>query len=409
MSLIQCERAGADGKIRALPRIDVGAERSDRGAWLVRETKELTPTAGMTQQVTSDARAAQMIELAVVLTKCPDNIEAKATLARIANELLRTESDAIIDHAIRTAHTCRIAQTLRHAAESASERVEIFCSDVRAERLLFTIPILTAFEESIPESQFETALGRFKALVDLPEGFANHRFEPNRTVLLPTLFRFEELSAMPLSVVRTHATTFGTSSMRQGVPWHCSIAQESDFKRSPAFLRFAVGQRVIDHRRGLAVGPAFCRLLAEHVGKSVKRYLKSTCRVKVNRPMPFHQGLYSGMWLYQAQRLNQLARASRTLMRGNPLPEAALVIQGPKYGFELLLTFVAAGDAVGGRAYRLRSRPAENPQGCIARVSKQLKTVGINVVRITPLRVDAHASAPLIRRNPAHRMIALAI
>lgn len=358
-------------------------------------------------QVTSDARAAEMIELAIVLTRCPDDVRAKATLAHIANELLKSGSDAIIDDAIRTADTCRIARTLRHAAETASERVEVLCGDVRTDRLLFAVPILTAFEESVPESQFETALGGFKAVPDLPEIFADHRV--GRAVLAPRLVRFEELSTLPLSVLRTHATTFGTSSVSQGAPWHWPMVTKSDFKRSAAFLRFVVGQRVVGHQDGLAAAPAFCRRLAEHVGTHVKRYLRSPCRVQVNRPMPFHQGLYSGMWLYQAERLDHLARLSWLHAHGKQAPEADLEIHGPKYCFELLLTFVVGGDAVGCRAYRLRSRPAENPQACVARVSKQLRTVGINVVRITPLPGHADVSAPTMRRNPAHRMIALAI
>ena len=108
-----------------------------------------------------------MIELAAILTNHPDAAEARAALARIANELLKKGSDATIDQAIEAAPSCAIAQTLQRAVEAASERVVIYRNGVRAELLLFAIPIITTFEQNVPESQFESALNGLNGLKNL--------------------------------------------------------------------------------------------------------------------------------------------------------------------------------------------------------------------------------------------------
>src|SRR5438093_56218 len=106
----------------------------------------------------TNGRVAEMLELAAVLTDQPAATRTKAALARIANELLKKGADATIDQAIEAAPSCGIAQALRHAVEAASERVVSYRNGVRTERLLFAIPIITTFEQKVPETQFESAL-----------------------------------------------------------------------------------------------------------------------------------------------------------------------------------------------------------------------------------------------------------
>ena len=48
--------------------------------------------------------------------------------------------------------------------EAASERVVIYRDGVRGELSLFAIPIITTFEQNVPESQFESAVSGFDGL-----------------------------------------------------------------------------------------------------------------------------------------------------------------------------------------------------------------------------------------------------
>ena len=129
----------------------------------------------------------------------------------------------------------------------------------------------------------------------------------------------------------------------------------------------------------------------------------------MSRLSPFHEGLYSGMWLYQAERLDQVARAARAELGAKRSPEARLLIHGPKYRFEMVLSFFVEGDAVGGRAYRLRSRPAEDPQACVARIGRQLQAAGVNALTVTEFSAGEYAISPRVERNQAHRTIAIPI
>ena len=161
----------------------------------------------------TNGRVAEMIEVAAVLTNHPDAIRPSATLARIADELLKKGSGrATIDQAIEAAPSRGIAQTLQHAVEAASERIVICRNEVRAELLLFAIPIITTFEQNVPESQFESALNGLSGLKDSATSMREGSFETAPIVLLPKLFRLDELNAMPLSIVRERGVNLGTAA-----------------------------------------------------------------------------------------------------------------------------------------------------------------------------------------------------
>src|SRR5439155_13174364 len=145
---------------------------------------------------------AEMVSLAVVLTNHPDAADARAALARIANELLRKGADATINQAIESAPSCAIAQTLQYAVEGASERVVIFRNGVRAELVLFAIPVITTFEQDVPESQFESALNRLYGLTDPADSMKDGSLELAQMGLLTKLYGLDDFNAMPLFVVR---------------------------------------------------------------------------------------------------------------------------------------------------------------------------------------------------------------
>jgi hypothetical protein len=91
----------------------------------------------------------------------------------------------------------------------------------------------------------------------------------------------------------------------------------------------------------------------------------------------FHDGLYSGMWLYQEKRLDQLARATCAQMRSKKSLQATVVTYGSGRRFEMWVGFFAGDEAIGGHAYRLSSRPSEDPSGCVSRITSRLEAAGI--------------------------------
>lgn len=373
-----------------------------------RERCKTNPKTGP-QDITK-GRAAEMIELAAVLTNHPDAARPRATLARIANELLKKGADTTIDHAIEAAPSREIAQTLQHAVEAASERIVIYRNGERAELLLFAIPIITTFEQKVPESQFESALSGLKGLKDLANSMKDGRLELAQMALLPKLFRLDDLNAMPLSLVRERGINLGTAAMSRSSEWHPSITQDGSFKRSTAFLRFVVGQRqLLEHEDRVAGESGSCERLQELTTQVIKRYLGLPCRVQAICMGSFHERLYSGMWLYQEKRLDQLARVSRAQAQRKQSLEARVVIHGRRYRFEMRVGFFAGSEAIGGHAYRLGSRPSEDPHGCVSRISKRLEAAGVKTKVVADfVPIEREFDLP-VRRKGAPWMIAIPI
>ena len=335
------------------------------------------------KQDIANGRVTEMIELAMVLTSHPDAAEARAALARIANELLKNGSDITIDQAIEAAPSCAIAQILQRAVDAASERVVIHHKGVRAELLLFAIPIITTFEQNVPESQFESALSGHNGLKDLANSMKDGRLELAQMVLLPKLFRLGDLNAIPLSTLRERGISLGRAPVHPGSEWHPFVTQQGSFKRSAAFLRFVVGQRqLLEPEVWVARDRGLYERLQDLTSQAVMRYLGLPCRVRAFHMGSFHEGLYSGMWLYQEKRLDQLARATFAQTRRKKSLEARVVTYGRRHRFEMWVEFFAGNEAIGGHAYRLSSRPSEDPRRCVSRVTSRLEAAGSRPTRL---------------------------
>ena len=339
---------------------------------------------GTGPQGVANGRVAEMIELAAVLTNYPDATQATAALARIANELLKKRADATIDQAIEAAPNGRIAQTLQHAVEAASERVVVRRNGIRAELLLFALPIITTFEQNVPESQFESALSGVKGLKDLTNSTKDGGLALAQMVLLPKLFRLDDLNAIPLSLVQKRGINLGTDVVSQVSEWLSYTTQKGSFKRSTAFLRFLVGQRpLLQHEDWMAGKDQLCKRLQDLTTQAIKRTLGLPCRVHAIYVNSFYEGLYSGMWLYQEERLDQLARSSCAQIRRKKSLEAKVVAYGRRHRFEMCVGFFVGDETVGGHAYRLSSRPSEDPSGCVSRITSRLEAAGIKANAFT--------------------------
>ena len=322
----------------------------------------------------------------MVLTRHPRAARAKAALTRTANELLEQGADAIIDQAIAAAPSRRIAHTLQLAVEAASERVVIYRNGVRAELVLFAIPIITTFDQNVPESQFETALSSLDDLKDLA------RRSEKRQARACTDGTAAE--AVPLGRPQHHAVVHGAKAWdptRHGCgspdsEWHSSMTRTRSLKRSAVFLRFLVGQRPTLGPDDGATGEAeLCERLGNLTKQAIKHCLGLPCHVRAVHLGSFHETLYSGMWLYQETRLDQLARASYAQTRRNKRPQARVVTYGRGYRFEIWVGFFAGNTVIGGHVYRLGSRPNEDPRLCVARIASRLEAAGVKTIVVTNL------------------------
>ena len=326
----------------------------------------------MRPRVSTNGRVAEMIELAALLTNHP-NTDATAALARIATELLESGADATIDQAIEAAPSGGIAQTLRHAAEAASERVVIARNGATTELSLFAIPIVAAFEQSVPATQFEAALSAANGSNDLVNVARD-----SQAMLIPKRFRLEELMAAPLSVVRKAGLRLGTAAVSRGGNGFPFVTQVGSFKRSTAFVHCIVGQRqLFQHRDWSVAEGGLCERLQDLTKEAVKRYLGLPCQVQASYTGSFHEALYTGMWLYQEKRLDQLARTSRAEAGTGKNMEARVVTHGCRLRFEMRVGFFAGDEAIGGHAYRLTSRPSEDPSRSVSRITRRLEVAGI--------------------------------
>jgi hypothetical protein len=351
-----------------------------------------------------------MIELAAILTNHPDAAKARAALSRIANELLTNRSDSTIERAIQAAPSCGIAQTLQRAVEAASERVVIHRDGVRAELSLFAIPIITTFEQNVPESQFESAVSGLDGLRGLAPKMKDGRLELAQGTLLPKLFRLDDLNTMPLSIVREHGINFGTGAVNGDSEWHPYITQKRSLKRSTAFLRFLVGQRqVSEHEAPVANEGGVSERLQCLTSQAIKHYLGLPCRVQAFYMGSFYEGLYAGMWLYQETRLDQLARATCEQTRTNKRLEAMVITYGRPHRFEMWLGFFAGNQAIGGHAYRLRSRPSEDPGGCVSRITSRLEAAGIKANAITEVVPEERGFGRRMGRKVGPSMVTIPI
>ena len=335
------------------------------------------------QDITNE-RVAEMIELAAILTNHPDAAKARTALSRIANELLTNRSDSTIEQAIQTAPSCGIAQTLQRAVEAASERVVIYRDGVRAELSLFAIPIIATFEQNVPESQFESAVSELNGFKGLATEMKEGGLDLAQMTLLPKLFRLDDLNIMPLSIVRERGINFCTGAVNGASEWHPSVTQMCGLKRSTAFLRFLVGQRqVLEHEDWIANEGGVCEHMHDITSHAIRHYLGLPCHVQAFYTGSFYEGLYAGMWVYQETRLDQLARATCAQARRNKRLEARVATYGHRHRFEMWLGFFAGDQAIGGHAYRLRSRPSEDPGGCVSRITRRLEAAGIKANALT--------------------------
>ena len=356
------------------------------------------PSAWRTQG-SSEFVVAELLELAALATAA--GAKPGLALARFVTELLHKREDSTIGQAIESAPSFAIAHVLRQAVETASEQVVIYHNGSTMELSLFAIPIITAFDEDVPASQFEAALSGLNAPKTLTYIAGEGPWDLRLIVLLPELFRLEELQAVAPSLVRRLCVSLGTAGVTRAVTPHPLVRQTASYKRSTAFLRYLIGQRRLSQRhRGLDEAQ-LCAALQDRTKQAIARYLGLACQVQACMGS-FHDALYSGMWRYQEKRLDQLGRESRAQTpRENTVEARVVVSRGQAHTFELRVEFFAGTEPIRGRAYRLSARPGEAASECVTRITRRLAAAGVRTKAVTEFISDEPGFGMRRRRNVA--------
>src|SRR5262245_47542506 len=258
-----------------------------------------------------------------------------------AHEILASGRDRVVDAAIAHAPSTNVAQAIRRAAETASERPLGSAHGKEIRPALFVIPLLLEFPSDIPATQIDIAVAPVMYSMDLARSLASCLPDPANTTLLTHVCDLSQLSNLPLSVVRQGAIALVAES--QGRP-HPFIAGEQPRTRSSLFLRYIVGQQLTTTTEPLPRQAQFsCADLCGLIARTVHNTLGVSCDVAAFYGGGFHQPLYTAMWLYQTRRLRLIA-ASEFAAAGRLNRVAALITQhGTPSTFRLEVRFCSNG------------------------------------------------------------------
>ena len=349
---------------------------------------------------------AEILQLAATATEA-GCMQQRLALARLVTELLNNRQDSTIDRALTRAQSLGIDHILRQAVEAASERTVTFHDGTTVELSLVAIPIIVAFEEDVPATQFDAALSTLDTSNGLAHVIGNGSPDLPPTMLLPRLFRLDELLSMPPSLVRRACVSLVAADVARAIASRPFDREKASCKRSAAFLRYLIGRRrTLQQYRGLNRA-RLCASLQNLVRREIERTLGLACRVQVIDTGSFYEALYSGMWRYQEQRVDQLARASRLRTPRGSSVEARLLSHGQTHPVELRIEFFAGGQPIGGHGYWLSARPSDAANECITRVTRRLAVAGVKTRALTDIRTDEPACGTRRRRRIAPSMIAI--
>ncbi len=322
----------------------------------------------------------ELLEIAMAIERQPSCHAIQSMLGKRIETLLEQSRDNELTNTINQASSGSAANIIRRAAEKNSEFARLSLKDVDAKSLLFTVPILMEFNKDIPESQLESALSNLQWSWNSTENWIDPSHNLKRTVILPNLFKFNDLARIPLSLIRKGIITLASNGNGDSACSHPFIKKNATLRRSRTFLRYLVGGHIFhEHCPDKDTGKKFC-VCVEHLMKSaLERSTKLDCSVNVFYTGAFHEPLYTSMWLYQIRRLNQIARAIRSEEVNGASSKVVISQHGNRCNFDLKVGFYKGCNLLDERKYLLHARPAENSDRCTTRIMNRMEAIGMLV------------------------------
>lgn len=280
--------------------------------------------------------------------------------------------------------------------------------DGEKELSLLAIPIIVKFKEIVPATHFDSAILEFTRA----GGDGSYLREMGEHVaqlkLLPKLLSFDELMAIPIShLKRVCQSLCAENEGEKNIILTWEKPSQGHNKRTNVFLRYLVGWHGTTQSEEWFEQAIACARLQESMMRILKRNIERECTVGVNYKSSFYDALYTGMWHYQIERLDCLARnVMNSVVRACGL-RAEVGLQGDGRQFGLTVSFFLKDRLIDGRNYLLRLRPGENAFRCLNRVKNRIQAIGIFAIaqdKFVPLGSEYKKADNKLRGIPSLTM-----
>jgi hypothetical protein len=301
----------------------------------------------------------------------PESKLRRAALAHAVSEIIRTQGDEPVLHAIELASDLQAARAIRAAAESACEEVSISDSGTERRARLFSVALVVRFAEPMTTQEFDAGLASISDSAALLAG-AQHACP----FVWPQVFSFDDLAGSSFSDVR-HGTIMASAPHARtsgGTTAPLPIAARAQ-RRSATFLRYLVGCQVSsgttsDHRSDRTL---FC----DCVRSAVRRSIATAREVAVIYTGHFYEPLWQGLRTYHRHRLAEVVRMIAAL--GPPSSElaASITFPGGRDEMAVQVRFFARGKPLGHHAYRMMLEPLADARESVARIEAELDALGV--------------------------------
>jgi hypothetical protein len=303
----------------------------------------------------------------------PESKLRRAALAHAVAEIIRTQGDEPVLHAIELASDLQAARAIRGAAESACEEVSTSDCGTEHRARLFSVALVVRFPEPMTTQEFDAGLAPISDSVALLI-----RAQHPSPFVWPQVFSFDELAGFSFSDVR-HGTIMASAPRTRtngGTNAPFPIAARPQ-RRSATFLRYLLGCQVssgaLPDRRSDRV------LFSDCVRSVVRASIPAAREVAVIDTGHFYDPLWQGLRAYHRHRLGEVVRAIGALGRPSSELAASIAVTGGRSEMAMQVTFFARGKPLGQHAYRMKLEPLADEKESIARIQAELNALGVTV------------------------------
>lgn len=231
------------------------------------------------------------------------------------------------------------------------------------------------FDDRVPATQLESALAKIWKEFNITDSLTCDVIDSKAIQLLPKFFNFSDLATIPLSLIHRSAIASTDKSKEWLIGSHPFTVKSHIRRRGKIFLRYLVGHHIITKDKTENVNPERnCVYLKRIIKNTVENHINLSCSVEANFGGRFYEPLYTGMWLYQMRRLEEiLTDIFLDQATCDPL-KAIISVLGQRSDARLEIRFNDDTHSFcNERTYLLNLRPAEDHKRCITRV--KAKTV----------------------------------
>lgn len=295
-------------------------------------------------------------------------------------QLLRAERDDVIDALVDRAASGADSLHLRRSAEAAAATVCLQRRGMARRASLFIVAIVLAFDDNLPATHVDPLLRDVlqSPLTRSQIEAAARRLSGGDAVFLRDLFDLQTLARLPLSAI--HRATVAMNNGEFALAQQCLGSNiESPARRSAAFARFLVGQRIgLDGGKG--PGEQVLGSVAARIVEVMRARMKVQSQANVRIDANFFDGLFAGMGSYQDARICQIISQVAQRPTGDGTPWASVEAFGSPSSHGVVLSlYLNRGSGSIGR-WRISGRPGAPIDEAVQRVLGVLRLAGVEAI-----------------------------